>query len=307
VVGTSSWADPGFVADWYPQDLPAKERLAWYAQRFEAVELNASFYAVPRPEMAERWAEDTPDGFTFDVKLHRLLSRHSAGLDSLPPDLRERAETNERGRVVLTPALEADLAERMVEAVAPLAEAGKLSSFLLQLSPSFEPRSHRLEELEGLLGALAPHRVAIELRRRSWVSERRREETLAWMRERGVTFVCVDTPPGDAPTIMPPIDVVTAPLVYMRLHGRNTEGYLKGRSVAERFAWRYSAEELEEHRDRVTALGDEADEVRVMYNNNRSDDAPVAARTLRELLGQDPGPAVPERPDPPEPSQLRLT
>ena len=47
LVGTSSWADPGFIKDWYPPKMPAGERLAWYAQRFEAVELNSSFYAVP--------------------------------------------------------------------------------------------------------------------------------------------------------------------------------------------------------------------------------------------------------------------
>src|SRR4051795_7082729 len=82
VVGTSSWADPGFVEEWYPEDLPARERLAWYAERFDAVEVNSTFYAVPSPRTVERWADETPDGFTFDVKLHRLLSRHSADLKS---------------------------------------------------------------------------------------------------------------------------------------------------------------------------------------------------------------------------------
>ena len=47
VIGTSSWADPGFVEEWYPDDLPARERLRWYAERFEAVEVNSTFYAVP--------------------------------------------------------------------------------------------------------------------------------------------------------------------------------------------------------------------------------------------------------------------
>src|SRR4051795_5789856 len=91
VVGTSSRADPGFVAEWYPPGLPARDRLAWYAGRFDAVEVNSTFYAVPRPETVRRWAEVTPGGFTFDVKLHRLLSRHAAGLDSLPPALRDAA------------------------------------------------------------------------------------------------------------------------------------------------------------------------------------------------------------------------
>jgi uncharacterized protein YecE (DUF72 family) len=78
VIGTSSWADPGFVEEWYPGDLPARERLRWYAERFEAVEVNSTFYAVPSAGTARTWARVTPDAFTFDVKLHRLLSRHAA-------------------------------------------------------------------------------------------------------------------------------------------------------------------------------------------------------------------------------------
>src|SRR3954469_22908293 len=116
-VGTSSWADPGFVEEWYPPGLAARDRLPWYAEHFEAVEVNATFYAVPAAATVRRWAEATPDGFTFDVKLHRLLSRHAAGPDALPPALRDDAEVNPRGRVVLTPELEAALAREMLSAV----------------------------------------------------------------------------------------------------------------------------------------------------------------------------------------------
>src|SRR4051794_15595437 len=101
-VGTSSWADPGFLAEWYPPGLARDELLPWYAERFEAVEVNTTFYALPRPETTARWAAATPPGFVFDVKLHRLLSRHAAPPDSLPPELREGAEVTQRGRVVLT-------------------------------------------------------------------------------------------------------------------------------------------------------------------------------------------------------------
>src|SRR3712207_6654942 len=113
-VGTSSWADPGFVEEWYPPGLPARDRLPYYAGRFDAVEVNSTFYAVPGEAQVRAWAERTPAGFTFDVKLHRLLSRHSANLQSLPPDLREDAGVGARGRVVLTPELEAALADRIV-------------------------------------------------------------------------------------------------------------------------------------------------------------------------------------------------
>jgi uncharacterized protein YecE (DUF72 family) len=288
VVGTSSWADPGFVEDWYPQGLAARDRLPYYAERFDAVEVNSTFYGVPARSTVARWDEATPPGFTFDVKAHRLLSRHAAGLDSLPPDLRERAGTTGRGRVRLDAALEAALAERLLEATEPLATAGKLSTFLVQLSPAFAPGEHRLDELDALLGHISPHPVAIELRHRAWVSPKRIADTLAWYEDRGAVWVGVDAPPGDQVTIMPPVDAVTRDgLAYLRAHGRNTEGYVRGRSVAERFDWRYSDDELREIAVRAHALADQAGDdgaVRVMFNNNSRDHAPKAAQRARELL-----------------------
>ena len=130
------------------------------------MELNSSFYAVPDRTTVHKWVEETPDGFVFDVKAHRLLSRHSAQIESLPPELRDEARRPARGRVTLTPELETALAERLVEETAPLAEAGKLGAYLVQLTPAFGPGRHELDELDGLVAALKPHRVAIELRHR---------------------------------------------------------------------------------------------------------------------------------------------
>jgi uncharacterized protein YecE (DUF72 family) len=301
VVGTSSWADPGFVEDWYPRGMPARDRLPWYAERFESVELNSSFYAVPAESTVARWASVTPPGFSFDVKLHRLLSRHAAGLDSLPPDLREEAETNPRGRVLLTPELEGELVDRTVAALARIEEAGKLSSLLLQLTPGFSPKRNSLDELGGLIERAAPRRVAVELRHRGWVEGERAEQTLGYLSDVGAVFVGVDAPREEHVPIMPPIDAVTRDdLAYLRAHGRNAHGYMTGKTVAERFGWRYSDDELEEIAGRARRLAEEAQEVRVMFNNNRSDDAPTAAQRFRQLVGQDPGP-------PPEDLQQRLT
>jgi uncharacterized protein YecE (DUF72 family) len=254
------------------------------------VELNSSFYAIPDRNTVHKWVEDTPEKFVFDVKVHRALSRHAAPVDSLPEDLRDGVETTGRGRVRLTAELETALAERLVEETGPLAEAGKLGAYLLQLTPAFGPGRHELEELDRVVEGLAPHRVAIELRHRGWVREKRRDRTLGWFADRGVAFVCVDAPPGDEIPIMPSdLDAITSDdLAYLRLHGRNTEGYLKGKSVAERFAWRYDDEELEEIADRVHGMAEQAGEVHVAFNNNRGDDAPTAAQRFRALLGQAP-------------------
>ena len=82
--------------------------------------------------------------------------------------------------------------------------------------------------------------------------------------------------------------VTTDDLAFIRLHGRNTDGYLKGKSVAERFAWRYEDDELEEIAGRARSLAEQAREVHVAFNNNRGDDAPTAAQRFRALLGQAP-------------------
>src|SRR5581483_2788963 len=73
-VGTASWADPGFVADWYPRGLPASERLSWYAEHFNLVEVNSTFYAIPSPHAVANWDRQTPADFVFDVKLPQILS-----------------------------------------------------------------------------------------------------------------------------------------------------------------------------------------------------------------------------------------
>jgi len=293
-IGTSSWADPGFVAEWYPPGLPARDRLPYYARRFEAVEVNSTFYAVPASRTVERWVEATPHGFTFDVKLHRLLSRHAAGEDALPKELRERARLGPRGRVLLDDRLEAELAAATLEAVEPLVAADRLATFLLQLSPSFSPHEHALDELAPLLERLAPHPVAIELRHRSWTRRGRLEPALAWFEEHQAVWVGVDAPRGEQITIMPPVDAVTHPrFAYLRAHGRNLEGYVRGKAVAERFAHRYADDELEEIGARAQELAKAADTVRLMFNNNRGSDAPVAAERMRELMGQGVTPARP--------------
>ena len=291
VVGTSSWADPGFVEHWYPKGLASKERLPFYAERFDAVELNSSFYAIPAASTVEGWAKATPEGFRFDVKLHRLLSHHAAQLKDLPPDLRDEAETTDRGRVKLDRALLDEMVRRTAEAFEALADAGKLGAYLLQLTPAFDPRRNELAELAPVIEGLSPTPVAVEFRRRSWASSKRFENVLDWLSAHDAVFVCVDTPPGDHVPIFPPIDAVTNDAVaYMRCHGRNTEGYLHGRSVAERFDYDYSESELEEIAGRALALGEDAEQVHVMFNNNARELAPKAARGLRGILGQDRGP-----------------
>lgn len=284
LVGTASWTDPGFIEDWYPKEVPPSRRLQWYACHFNLVELNSSFYAIPKQSSVEKWCRETPPGFIFDVKLHKLLSRHSTDIKLLPPELRAKAKATKE-KVELTPAIEKAVAKRFLQEIEPFSECGKLGALLLQLSPSFRPRTHQLGELDNLFELLEDYPVAVELRNADWVSAKHLDATTKYFRKHKLTFVSVDAPDTEHFMIMPGTDVVTNPkLAYMRLHGRNASGYIRGRTVAERFNYQYSPKELHQIAERVDNLAQEASEIHVVYNNNASNYAPKAAEQTREIL-----------------------
>jgi uncharacterized protein YecE (DUF72 family) len=285
-VGTSSWADPEFVRDWYPPRLPAAARLGWYAEHFDYVEVNSTFYAIPARKVVERWDFKTPDNFLFDVKLHGLLSRHAVKPMSLPPDLRRFARSNSNGNLIVTPELERLVIERILEETEPLSGAGKLGAFLLQLSPAFSPRKHQLDELEHLASLFDDRPLAIELRNRNWLTDAHRDATLQFFRGKRLALVLVDAPQSEHFTVMQTENQITNPkLAYLRLHGRNARAYISGRSVAERFDYDYSDQEIDEVAGRVRELAEKTDDVHVAFNNNHSLYAPKAALRLQTVLG----------------------
>jgi uncharacterized protein YecE (DUF72 family) len=252
------------------------------------VEVNSTFYSVPDPRTVERWCRATPDDFTFDVKLHQLLSRHSTAEKLLPPAMRDIAETDAKGKVRLTPKLERAMAKEFVGVAQLLQSFGKLGAFLLQLSPAFSPRAAKLSELDELLGQLRGFPLAVEFRNRNWVEGERLPELLDFCREHGVTLVSVDAPKEEHFTIMPPeLDEITnPPLAYLRLHGRDARAYTTGKTVATRFSYDYSDKEIDEVAKRSEKLAEKADSVHVVFNNNALDHAPHAAARLRAALGQ---------------------
>ena len=293
LVGTASWSDIGFIGGWYPKGLPAGERLRWYAEHFNLVEVNSTFYQVPARRYVERWCEQTPDEFVFDVKLHRLLSRHSTKPQFLPADLRAKAPVN-GGKVTLTPALEEEIARRFLESLEPFEQAGKMGALLLQLSPSFSPQTNQLTELAYLLSLFQGRQLAVELRNRRWLAPDQRHQTEAWFTQNHVTFVMVDAPDDPHFMVMPGIDLVTNPrLAYVRAHGRNARGYITGRSVAERFNYDYSDEEIEEMARRAAKIASHADELHFIYNNNTANYAPKAAERLSKALAAEHPETVP--------------
>jgi uncharacterized protein YecE (DUF72 family) len=288
LVGTASWSDPGFVERWYPKKLPAGERLGWYAQHFDLVEVNSTFYSAPEPRMVERWCAATPDAFTFDIKLHQLFSFNSTPVKLLPPDLQSRVETDAKGKVKPTRDIQAALLKIFMRATAIFRSAGKMGVLLLQLSPAFSPRKHDLNELEPLIEMLNGHDLAIEFRNRNWAIGDQLQSTIDFVRKHGAIFVNVDAPASDHFTVMrSDVDEVTnSNVAYLRLHGRNAKAYVTGKTVAARFDYDYNEEEISEVAERSGKLAREAKDVHVIFNNNNLDYAPRAALCLRKALGQ---------------------
>src|SRR5216683_333897 len=86
-VGTASWTDPTLVNSdlFYPPSVrSAEERLRFYAEQFNTVEVDSTFYALPAERNAKLWAERTPDGFVFNIKPFALMTQHPAEMSRLP-------------------------------------------------------------------------------------------------------------------------------------------------------------------------------------------------------------------------------
>ena len=285
-IGCGSWSDAEYRNLLYPPGLPATSRLSGYARWFGHVEVNAGFYTIPSAAAVAKWDEQTPPGFLFDFKLHKTLSGHGTRIFDLPMALRPPGSSPGQP-IPRDGKLQAEIVAYTLEQLRPLREKGKLGTFLLLLSPAFVPSTRQLEELDPIIEALRPYVLSVELRKRAWVDGPALASTLAYFRERGVAWVAVDMPRIEAKNVMPAIDEVTCPeLSYLRLHGRNAEGYLHGKTAADRFHYDYSPAELEEIVGRIRTLAAQARNVRVVASNHSADFAPKAALALMRSLGQ---------------------
>ena len=287
-VGTASWTDPEFIkAGWYPPDVKgdAEARLRYYADRFPMVEVNATFYALPTVQTTEAWAERTPPGFRFHVKAHQVISGHPSEPGRLPPPLRELPyQPDSHGRIRKpSRELRDAVIDSLLEGIGPLGD--KLGAVLVQLPPYVVAGPEQREELARIIDRLAPVRAAVEFRHRSWAEPAQREATAELLGERDAAWVVVDAPRIDGKNVMPPIVEVTSPaLAYLRLHGRNGDTWNSSRTVAERFDYAYSDEEMEEWVDPVLDMAERAQEVAVVFNNNARDYALRNAARFGELI-----------------------
>ncbi len=295
-IGTCSWADEALSKHWYPKGLPAGERLAHYAQHFDTVEVDSTYYRLPAEEMVRRWAERTPGDFVMHVKAFGLMTRHPVKLEALPPDLRDEAPTDDKGRVE-RPSREfrGEVFRRFLDALEPLRSEGKLGGILFQFPSYVVYKDRSLDYLQWAREQLGDDEMLVEFRHVSWLDDEHRDETLRFLEELGATNVIVDAPRIEgAKNVAPTVLALTSPTAYVRFHGRNAETWNKrGGSASERFDYLYSDEELEEWVAPLRELAGQAEQAYAFFNNNatspdghggRMAQAAANAKQLQRLL-----------------------
>jgi uncharacterized protein YecE (DUF72 family) len=285
-VGTAGWTDKTLIdSGWYPDDAGNPEqRLRYYASQFPLVEVDSAYYALPAERTAEAWAARTPAHFTFNVKAFSLFTQHPTPVRALPADLREEAGKAGKDRVYLKDVgqeLADEAWRRFLAALEPLRSAGKLGAILLQFPPWFPIGRANKQYILDCADRAAPDRVCIEFRNRTWMTEDNQQETLGFLSEHNLPYVCVDEPQG-YPNSVPPVVAATSDLAVVRMHGHS--GHWDAKSVQERFNYRYSDGELKEWAGRVSQLAADATETHVIFNNCYRDYAHVNAQQLEALL-----------------------
>lgn len=270
-VGTCSWADETLTKVWYPPGVRSGEaRLRHYAERFDVVEANSTYYRLPDGELVGTWAERTPPGFTMHVKAFGLMTRHPVKVEALPEDLRDAMPVDERGRVDRPPReLRAEVFRRFARALEPLRSTGKLGGILMQFPSYIVAKPASLDYLEWAQDQLPGDELLVEFRHRSWLDEEHRAETLSFLEGRGLSYVIVDAPKTEAKNLVQTVVARTSRTAYVRFHGRNAATWNKRTgSAADRFDYLYSADELREWVEPLRELAGEAERVYGMFNNN---------------------------------------
>lgn len=252
-IGTAGYHYKDWRGVFYPEGLPEREWLGYYARHFPFTEINTTFYRSPDPKLLRSMHERTPPGFLFFIKAYRGLTHERDQAEASLPPFRE--------------------------ALAALAGAGKLAGGLLQFPNSFRNTDENRDYLRFLRRTL--HRVAlvVEFRHREWVED---DATFRLLEEEGLAYGCVDEPQFKG--LVPPIIRVTAPPAYVRMHGRNYRRWWRHEEPSERYDYLYSEPELEEWLPKLRTLERQAQTVFVSFNNHRGGQAVINGRMLRNLL-----------------------
>lgn len=264
VVGTSGFSYEDWRGVFYPQSLPQREMLEFYAGKFSAVELNYTYYRMPAARAMAAMARRVPPGFEFCVKAFQGMT-HDRPAE--PGEVRK-------------------LFAEFGAAMAPLAEVGKLGCVLLQFPWSFKHSPEGLAYLDTCAHLLGGLPAVVEFRNSGWVAEPVRQEVFAMLRQLRFGFCSVDEPRLHG--LMPRLAAATGEVGYVRFHGRNAKKWWAHAEASERYDYLYSREELAEWTAKIEQLARETKKTYVFFNNCHAGQAATNASMMAGLLGLQP-------------------
>jgi uncharacterized protein YecE (DUF72 family) len=268
-IGTAGWAYKDWVGVFYPEYLPARKihPIEYLAQFFDVVEINTSFYGPIKPHLAKVWCKKVaavnPD-FLFSAKLLRSFT-HSP-LAVMEPT---SAATIRPGD---------DDEQQTREGLDALANQGRLGALLMQFPVSFKNTSLNREYLEVLLRQFIEYPRVIEVRHESWNNP----ETLNYFSRMNVAFCNIDQP--QIGRSLAPTEHVTAPIGYIRLHGRNYDQWFESDNRNDRYNYLYNEAELAAWKEKIEAIANKAEVTYVVTNNHFEARAGVNALQLKSML-----------------------
>ncbi len=287
-VGTSGWNYPTGRGTWngvfYPPTKgrsKAFDELAFYAEHFDTVEVNSTFYGQPKASVTRSWVERTPDNFEFAVKLYQKFTHPKMYEDVLRRSMHAPDGHDEAVRELLAPT-SADLDE-FRRGIEPLATAGKLGPVLAQFPPSFKHSPVTRGYLSLLLAALGDYPVAVELRHASWSDAF--GDTLDLLNATRAAWVQIDEPKFRFSIRQNWLPNVKG-FYYVRLHGRNAAQWWTHEKAEDRYNYLYTAGELEEFTETASAARRLVKKAYLYTNNHFSAKSVANAAMIKQQLGE---------------------
>jgi len=268
-VGTAGWSYKDWEGVFYPSGMSRRRQhpLEYLAKCFDVVEINTSFYGPIRPELAKLWVRKVAalnPQFVFTAKLHRAFTHSPASY------------VGPTSAATIRPTDEDERSAR--EGLDPLASEGKLGALLIQFPFSFKNTGLNREYLESLLRQFIEYPRVVEVRHASWNNP----ETLKEFEHKNVSFCNVDQPLiGKS---LEPTEHVTAPVGYVRLHGRNYDQWFEAENRDDRYNYLYSEAELAGWKHKIERIAQKAEVTYVITNNHFEGKAGVNGLQLKHML-----------------------